>query len=122
MVWTVIGQFWGYWHPLVVDIKLMGTGVGQLRVIDTKDGKQIIERLDAIDDSARFYRYTNISGIPAENYIGNLSVKPKGTGSTVEWRAQYIAAGQGDLVVRLIIGTLFKTGLAGLKSRFGAAP
>ena len=118
-VWSLIGQFGGYWHPLVVSIKLIGTGVGQLRVIDTNDGKQIIERLDAIDNSARSYRYTNISGIPAVNYTGTLSVKPNGTRSTVEWRAQYLAAGQGDLVVRLMIGTLFKTGLASLKSRFG---
>ena len=120
-VWALIGQFGGYWHPLVVNIKLIGAGVGELRVIDTNDGKQIIERLDAIDDATRFYRYSNISGIPAMNYTGALSVKPKGTGSTVEWRAQYIASGQGDLVVRLIVETLFKTGLASLKSRFGAA-
>jgi hypothetical protein len=121
-VWDLIGKFGGYWHPLVVNIKLIGSGIGELRVIETKDGKQIIERLEAIDDAARFYRYTNISGIPAVNYTGTLSVKPKGSGSTVEWRAQYLAAGPGDLIVRVTVETLFKTGLASLKPRFGAAP
>jgi hypothetical protein len=120
-VWALIGQFGGYWHPLIAKIRLIGTGIGELRVIETIDGKEIIERLDVIDDSSRFYRYTNIGGIPASNYAGTLEVKPNGAGSSVEWRAQYLANGQGDLIVRTIIGTLFKTGLASLKSRFDAA-
>jgi hypothetical protein len=102
-------------------MEVTGAGVGQLRTIETIDGKEIIERLDAIDNSSRSYRYTNISGIPASNYTGMLQVKPNGAGSSVEWRAQYLANGQGDLVVRTIIGTLFKTGLASLKPRFDAA-
>jgi hypothetical protein len=120
-VWALIGQFGGYWHPLIAKIRLIGTGIGELRMIETIDGKEIVERLDAIDNSSRFYRYTNIGGIPASNYTGMLEVKPNGAGSTVEWRAQYLANGQGDLIVRTIIGTLFKTGLASLKPRFDAA-
>jgi hypothetical protein len=120
-VWALIGQFGGYWHPLIAKIRLIGTGIGELRVIETIDGKEIIERLDAIDNSSMSYRYTNISGIPASNYTGMLQVKPNGAGSSVEWQAQYLANGQGDLVVRTIIGTLFKTGLASLKPRFDAA-
>ncbi len=119
-VWALIGDFGGSWHPLIAGIKLIGTGIGQLRIIETIDGKQIIERLDAIDNSARFYRYTSISGIPASDYTGTLEVRPNGAGSSVEWRAQYLANGQGNIVVRTIIGTLFKTGLESLKPRFGA--
>ena len=51
-VWALIGRFGGDWHPLIAKIKMIGSGVGQLRVIETIDGKQIIERLDAIDDPA----------------------------------------------------------------------
>jgi hypothetical protein len=117
-VWALIGDFGGSWHPLIANIKLIGGGIGQLRVIETIDGKQIIERLDAIDNSARFYRYTSISGIPASDYTGRLEVKPNGAGSSVEWGAQYLPKGQGDIVVKTIISTLFKTGLESLKSRF----
>ena len=120
-VWRLIGQFGGDWHPLIANIKLIGTGIGELRVIETIDGKQIIERLDAIDNSAKSYRYSNISGIPASDYTGMLDVKPNGTGSTVEWRARYLGNGPGDIIVRTIISTLFKTGLDSLKPRFGAA-
>jgi hypothetical protein len=117
-VWDLIGQFGGSWHPLIASIQLTGTGVGQLRTIETIDGKQIVERLDAIDNARRLYRYTNISGIPASDYTGMLGVSPKDGGSTVEWRAQYLANGQADFVVRTIVSTLFKTGLESLKSRF----
>ncbi len=120
-VWQLIGQFGGDWHPLIASIKTIGAGIGELRVIETIDGKQIIERLDAIDSSARSYRYSNISGIPASDYTGMLDVKPNGTGSTVEWRAQYLGNGPGDLIVRTIVATLFKAGLDSLKPRFGAA-
>jgi hypothetical protein len=119
-VWALIGEFGAYWHPLIADIKLIGTGVGALRVSETTDGKQMIERLDAIDDSGRSYRYSNVSGLPVSNYTGLLAVKPHGAGSSVEWRAQYLANGQPDVIVSAIISTLFKSGLNSLKPRFGA--
>jgi hypothetical protein len=117
-VWELIGQFGGYWHPLIAEIRLTGTGPGQLRTIETIDGKQIIERLDAIDNAGRFYRYTNIAGLPVANYTGMLSVKPSGAGSSVEWRAQFLPNGQATIAVKTIVSILFKAGLDGLKSRF----
>jgi hypothetical protein len=120
-VWALIGQFGGAWHPLVANIRLTGTGVGQLRTIETLDGKEIVERLDAIDNAKRFYRYTNIRGIPASQYTGMLDVKPKGAGSAVEWRAQFRPDDQPTIVVRTIVATLFRTGLDSLKPRFGSA-
>ena len=98
------------WHPLIARIKLTGEGVGQLRTIETIDGKQIIERLEAMDNSQRLYRYTKISGIPAVDYTGTLDVKPKGTGSSVEWRVQYLADNQPTIIVRTIVTTLMKRG------------
>ena len=117
-VWALVGDFRASWHPLIANVKLIGSGIGQLRVIETIDGKQIVERLDAIDNAARFYRYTGISGLPASDYTGRLEVKPNGAGSSVEWSAQYLPKGQGDVVVRTIVSTLFKTGLESLKPRF----
>ena len=108
----------GYWHPLIAKIRLTGTGLGQLRMIETIDGKKIVERLEAIDNASRFYRYTNVAGLGVANYTGMLSVKPKDTGSTVEWRAQYLPNGQATLAVKVIVSTLFKAGLDSLKSRF----
>jgi hypothetical protein len=92
-----------------------------LRVIETVDGKQIIERLETMDGLQKLYRYTNISGIPAVDYTGVLDVKPKAAGSSVEWRVEYWADGQPDIIVKTIVSTLLKTGLESLNSRFGAA-
>ena len=118
-VWELIGQFdAAYWHPLIAEIRTTGTGPGQLRTIETIDGKQIIERLEAVDNLGRFYRYANIAGLPVANYTGMLSVKPNGAGSSVEWSAQYLPNGPGTLIVKTIVSTLFKTGLDSLKSRF----
>ena len=77
-VWTLVGQFDPSWHPLVANVRMIGSGIGQLRSIETIDGKQIVERLEAIDHSTRSYRYSNISGIPASNYSGVFEVNPKG--------------------------------------------
>jgi len=119
-VWDLIGQFGGIeWHPLVAQVHLTGEGIGQLRTIETVDDKQIIERLEAIDNPGRFYRYSNIAGIPVANYTGMLSVRPNSAGCVVEWRSQFLPNKQATLIVKTIVATLFKTGLESLKARFG---
>src|SRR5215471_8393400 len=116
-VWSLIGQFGGDWHPLVARVTLIGTGVGQLRKIETLDREEIVERLDAIDNAKRFYRYELVAGIPASRYTGTLEVTPKGSGSVADWRVQFLGAAP----VRGMLSPLLKTGLESLKSRFGVA-
>ena len=91
-VWAVIGPFDGMWHPLIADIRTIGSGIGKLRHIDTIDGKVIVERLEAHDESERATRYSMISGVPATRYEGTLNVLPKGSGSVV--------TGEGELSPR----------------------
>jgi hypothetical protein len=119
-VWDLIGKFGGMWHPLIASVKLTGEGVGQLRTIETIDGKQIIERLQAMDNSQRLYRYTNVSGLGVVDYSGTFDLKPKGSGSSVEWRVQFLADNQATIVVRSTVATLMKTGFEALAKRFGA--
>jgi hypothetical protein len=54
-VWSLIGNFGGSWHPLIARISLTGTGIGQLRTIETLDGTEIVERLEAIDNVRRAF-------------------------------------------------------------------
>jgi hypothetical protein len=119
-VWALVGQFGGMWHPLIASIKLTGESVGQLRSIETIDGKQIIERLEFIDNAQRLYRYTSVSGLGVVDYTGTFDVKPKATGSSVEWRVQFLADNQPTLIVKTIVATLMKTGFEALAKRFGA--
>jgi hypothetical protein len=118
-IWSVIGSFDLSWHPRVARVRLTGTGIGQLRTMETLDGKEIVERLEAIDNTKRSMRYTNIAGIAASHYTGTLEVTAKGRGSVAEWRVQYLANGQPDIVVKTIVSALQKTGLDSLTTRFG---
>ncbi len=119
-VWDVIGNFGALWHPLVAQLTLTGEGIGQLRQIETVDGKLMTERLSEMDSDQKTYRYTMISGVPASPYEGMLSVRSREGGSSVSWTVNYRPAGQGDLIVRLIISTLLNAGMAALTTRFGA--
>jgi hypothetical protein len=120
-VWSVMGQFDLLWHPAVARVSLTGSGVGQLRRLETIDGREIVERLDAIDDANRFYRYMLVAGVPASHYIGMIDVKPKGSGCIAGWRVDFLANNQPDIVVRAMVSTLIETGLGSLKARFGVA-
>jgi hypothetical protein len=120
-VWSVIGQFSLDWHPAVARSRLIGEGLGQLRRLETLDGREIVERLEAIDYAKRFYRYSLIAGVPASRYTGTIEVKPRGNGCVAGWRVEFLANSQPDIVVRTMVSTLVKTGLGSLKHRFAAA-
>jgi len=116
-VWSVIGQFNLQWHPAVARARLIGDGLGQLRKLQTRDGREIVERLAEVDNTKRSYRYTMISGVPASQYAGVIKVKPRANGSVAEWRVEFLA--QSDIAVRTMVSRLVETGLGSLKDRFG---
>jgi len=120
-VWSVIGQFNLQWHPGVARARLIGEGVGQLRRLQTRDGREIVERLAEVDNAKRSYRYTLVSGVPASHYAGVIEVRQKGSGSVAEWRVEFLADNKPDIAVRTQVSTLVKTGLGSLKQRFAAA-
>jgi len=120
-VWSVIGQFNLQWHPAVARARLIGDGLGQLRKLQTRDGREIVERLADVDNANRSYRYTLISGVPASHYAGVINVKPKANGSVAEWRVEFLANNQPDIAVRTIVSRLIETGLGSLKTRFGVS-
>jgi hypothetical protein len=120
-VWAVVGQFGdGSWHPLIANLQTTGMGIGQLRQIETIDGKTIVERLESIDEARMTLKYGLVCGIPASHYEGTMEVRPNGTGSTLRWSVTYRPDGQAKLIVNLIVSTLLDTGLNGLKKRFGS--
>ena len=118
-VWSVIGQFNLQWHPSVARARLIGEGLGQLRRLETREGREIVERLAEIDNTKRSYRYTLVSGVPASHYAGVINVRPQGNGSVAEWRVDFLANNQPDIAVRASVSRLVETGLGSLKTRFG---
>jgi hypothetical protein len=120
-VWSVIGKFNLDWHPHVATVRLVGAGTGQLRRIETRDGREIIERLEDVDDAKRIYHYALVAGMPASHYVGTIQVRPKGEGCIADWRVDFLADKQPDIVVRGMIQKLLETGLGSLMPRFAAA-
>ena len=120
-VWSFVGQFDKPWGPLIASVKKSGTGIGQLREIETVDGKTIVERLDSLDDLNRTLTYTMVSGIPAKPYTGKIQVSASTAGSLVSWSVDYRPSGQGELIVRLIIQTLIERSLKALQEKFSQA-
>ena len=59
-----------------------------------------------MDNSQRLYRYTNVSGLRVVDYTGTFDLKPKGSGSSVEWRVQFLPDNQPTFVVKTIVATL----------------
>ncbi|MBV9572254.1 MAG: DUF4331 family protein [Alphaproteobacteria bacterium] len=118
-VWSLIGQFDLSWHPHVAKVALIGSGTGQLRRIETGDGRTIVERLDEVDEAKRIYRYSMVAGIPASDYAGTIDVRPRGAGCVAAWRVQFLADGLPDIRVRDMVTGLIESGLGSLKSRFG---
>src|SRR5262249_37334054 len=118
-VWSVIGRFDLQWHPAVARARLIGEGLGQLRRLETPDGREIIERLAEVDDIKRSYRYTLISGVPASRYAGVIEVKSSASGSVAEWRVEFLTNNQSNTAVRTMVSRLIETGLGSLKARFG---
>ena len=121
VVWSLVGRFSLDWHPLVASVGLTGTGIGQLRRIRNITGEEIVERLEAVEDAKHFYRYALVAGVPASRYVGEIEVKPNGSGCVVDWRVQFLANHQTDRAVKSKVSTLVSTGLDSLKSRFGVA-
>lgn len=121
-VWALIGQFGAAWHPMMASIRTVGTGIGQLRIIETIEGKEIVERLDSIDNKNRTLNYSLVSGIPADPYTGTIQVKQVGQSSVVSWTVNYRPSGQGDLIVHMVIEQLIESGLKGLQRRYGVQP
>ena len=105
-------------RSVIAFVEFVGTGLGQLRRLTTLVGKEVIERLEAIDEAKRWYRYALVAGVSASIYTGTIEVKPKGAGCVASWRVQFLAANQPDIAVRAMVAGLVNAGLENLKARF----
>ncbi|MGQ0793060.1 MAG: SRPBCC family protein [Deltaproteobacteria bacterium] len=124
-VWKVIREFIGLENfiPPIVSSTLKGSGVGAQRTLTTKDGGQIIERLESLDDSARELKYSIVSSrLPVEGYLAVITIHDLGGGkSEVEWAANFTVVGgapEADIKARL--EGLFGLAIAGLNKLLGS--
>lgn len=130
-VWKVVKDFAsiGSWHPTVTNIKVEGSGNETTRTLTLKSGGQLVDSLDATDDTAMTldYRLQNedIKALPVSSYSMEITVKPAAGGSEVEWISRLYrfdtgnepADDQNDESAVKATTEYIKAGLDGLKSK-----
>ena len=109
-VWALIGGFDPSWHPLVANVEMTGSGIGQLRTIETIDGQQIIDRLDEIDPSGRSYRYTRSQWHSCFELRWDACSQVQRGRQFVEWRSQFLPDNHPDIVVKAIVSDVAQNG------------
>lgn len=126
-VWAFIGPFDSLdrWHPAVAACELeRDSDRGEVRRrITLKDGGVILNRLEARDDTERFYRYTIVDApYPVGDYTSTLRVRPEGEGAcVVEWTAEFAPANTPEADAVALIESVFDDGLTTLARLFTPA-
>ena len=91
-LWRYIGDFGdtGKWSGRPKDACIQeGEGIGALRTLRTADGREIVDRLEAMTDHS--YTYSVVSGeLPYEHYRATMSVEALADGSSLfTWRGEF---------------------------------
>jgi hypothetical protein len=124
VVWALCG---GYatideWHPAIERLDLYKEGNGIMRRLHLRNGDVVIERLEALDDQARWYTYSITGGdMPVEGYVATLRILPDdmGNGALGHWEATFTTpANEAEL--RELVQGVFASGFAALAERLGA--
>ncbi len=120
-VWSTIGPFCAIkdWHPLV-GVCVTDGKAPPIRTLVTKDGKvSFVETEKARDDVKYSYSYDFVaSPLPTTKYLGTISVKPNGHGSTIVWHGDFVALPGKEKDVETALAGVYESGLAALKARF----
>lgn len=126
-VWAVAGDFPGVakWD----NVLKASDGDNKKRTLTFKNGEKLEEDVDEYDPAKMTYTYRmlepNTKALPASSYSATLVVTPKDGGSSVEWYGRVYRAdtgnepaeGQDDAAAKDALSNLFKTGLAGIKTK-----
>ena len=130
-VWSVVGNFQDMsWHPAIA--KTEGSGgnePGATRVLTTKDGGKISEKLAKFDAGAKSFSYeiseVDWKVLPVSTYSSTISVKDAGGKSAVEWKGAFYRSyvnndpppeQNDDAAVAAVTG-IYKSGLDALKKK-----
>jgi uncharacterized protein YndB with AHSA1/START domain len=124
-VWDAIKDFdgWQNWHPVVASTEITsgkGNTHGTVRVLTTKDGAKITERLEHYQPKNFLYTYRIMdSPLPVTDYLSTIQVKGNKGGSVVTWVSHFKAKeGTDDAEATKTIRGIYRAGLDNLKAKF----
>ncbi len=115
-VWELVRDFGaiGRWNP-GLECTCDGTDVGAVREINM-GGAVIRERLEALDDAARSFSYSILSGpIPVTDYLATVLLTDLGGNRTkVTWSSRYEPAGLPEADARKLLEGIYLGGIKGI--------
>jgi hypothetical protein len=91
-IWQVISDFGaaGRYFNGVVTCTVEGEGVGSLRTLTSADGSAIIERLEALDKTARQLSYALLTDTPFHNCLTTMTIHELAPNQVeLEWSATF---------------------------------
>jgi len=122
--WALIKDFdgWQNWHPAVASTEITsgkGNTHGTVRVLTTKDGAKITERLERYQPRALAYTYRiTDSPLPVTDYVSTIQVKATKSGCVVNWSSHFKAKeGTEDAEAVKTIRGIYTAGLDNLKAK-----
>jgi hypothetical protein len=122
-LWDLIGDFGdtGKWSGRPPEACVQsGQGIGALRTLTIEDGRQIVDRLDAMGE--RFYSYSIVtSPLPVASYSATMAVTPvNGTSSELTWSGQFEPSGMSDAQAVAFFENVYRAGIAMMEKAVSA--
>jgi len=118
-VWETIGAFSGLerFFPAVSHSALEGSGVGAVRRCTLRDGGQLVERLESLDEANRTLTYSIVEGaLPVKNYRSTMTVRAlDGERCELHWRSEFEVAEGGEDALKGLLAGAYKQGIDGIE-------
>lgn len=117
-VWAAVRSIGGLdrWFPVIATCRVEGEGLGAVRILGLRDGGEMKDVIEEINDPARRFRYLRTDHpFPVTPYRGTVLVRDGGNGNTeVTWDVEIDVAQEArdDLVA--FIGSALADGISGL--------
>ncbi len=126
-VWQLTGDFGGVdkWVPGLSKVEIIDgkdNQKGAIRAITTAGGAYITEQLVEYSKAKRKLRYKVLGGpLPVKHYVSTFTVKPKGSGSEIDWSStfeQSPTSGLDAAKTREVIQGIYLGGFKALHEKF----
>ncbi len=107
--------------PMIAKSEVEGSGVGAKRICTTGDGAQLVERLEALDDTKSSLSYSIAEApMPMDGYYSTMTVRDLGGGKCeVSWSSTFESPdGAADEMKKMMEGN-YAAGIDGLEELHG---
>ena len=121
LVWSILGDFGqtGKWSGRPDEACIQeGDGIGALRTLTTRDGRTIVDRLEA--QTSYSYTYSIVSApLPFKTYVATMTVEPIDAVSTrFRWTGEFEPEGISDAEAIELTRGMYAMGIGLMRDTF----